>query len=67
MKKHFTVFLLLVFTCSCQKVTDETDKAALKKHFLIPDDAEMIAYDGFPPMAGFGQREGLTISAVFVK
>jgi len=25
----------------------------------------MIAYDGFPPVVGFGQREGLTISAKY--
>ena len=25
----------------------------------------MIAYDGFPPMAGFGQREGLSISSKY--
>jgi hypothetical protein len=66
MKKHFVLFTIIVFTCSCQVITDETDRAALKKHFEIPDDAEMIAYDGFPPTAGFGQREGLTIAAKYL-
>ena len=66
MKKHLTIFFLLVFTPSCQVITDESDKAALEKHFEIPDDAEMIAYDGFPPTAGFGQREGLSISAKYL-
>jgi hypothetical protein len=65
MKKYFILPLLVLITISCQQVTDETDKTALEKHFLIPDDAEMIAYDGFPPMVGFGQREGLTISAKY--
>jgi hypothetical protein len=65
MKKYYLFFLLLISTYSCQQVTDSSDKAALKKHFEIPDDAEMIEYDGFPPMAGFGQREGLSISAKY--
>jgi hypothetical protein len=64
-KKYFIFFLLLILTSSCQQVTDSSDKAALRKHFEIPDHAEMIAYDGFPPMAGFGQREGLSISAKY--
>ncbi len=66
MKKYFVFFLLLFVTNSCQVITDETDKAALKKHFEIPDDAELISYDGFPPTAGFGQREGLSISAKYL-
>jgi hypothetical protein len=55
----------MLLVTSCQQVTDSSDKAALKKHFEIPDDAEMIVYDGFPPMSGFGQREGLSISAKY--
>jgi hypothetical protein len=65
MKEYFVFFVLLILTNSCQQVTDSSDKAALRKHFEIPDDAEMIAYDGFPPMAGFGQREGLSISSKY--
>jgi hypothetical protein len=65
LKKHSAIFFLLVFSCSCQVITDESDKAALKKHFEIPDDAEMIAYDGYSGMVGFGQREGLRISAKY--
>ena len=65
MKIYFILLLLLLLSTSCQQVMDSSDKAALKKHFEIPDDAEMIAYDGFPPMAGFGQREGLSISSKY--
>jgi len=65
MKKYFILLLLLLLNTSCRQATDSSDKAALKKHFEIPDDAELIAYDGFPPMAGFGQREGLSISAKY--
>jgi len=66
MKKYFTFFLLLFVATSCQWLTDSSDKSALEKHFEIPDDAEMIAYDGFPTMVGFGQREGLNISANYL-
>ena len=66
MKKYFALFLLLILTFSCRQVTDETDKASSEEHFEIPDDAEMIAYDGFSTMVGFGQREGLTISAKYL-
>jgi len=65
MKKYFILLLLHLLITSCQQVTDSSDKAALKKHFEIPDDAGMIAYDGFPPVTGFGQTEGLTISAKY--
>jgi hypothetical protein len=66
MNKLLLIFTLIVFASSCKVITDESDKASLKRHFEIPDDAEMIAYDGFPPMSGFGQREGLTISAKYL-
>lgn len=65
MKIYFIFLLLLLLNTSCQQVMDSSDKAALKNHFEIPDEAEMIAYDGFPPMAGFGQREGLSISSKY--
>lgn len=66
MNKLLIVILVSIFFNSCQWVTDKSDKAALEKHFEIPDDAEIIAYDGFPTMVGFGQREGLTISAKYL-
>ena len=66
MKKYIVFFLLLFITNSCQVITDNSDKAALNERFEIPDDAEMIAYDRFSTMVGFGQREGLTISAKYL-
>ena len=66
MKKYFAFFLLLFVATSCQWLTDSSDKSALEKHFEIPDNAELIAYDGFPTMVGFGQREGLNISANYL-
>ena len=65
MKIPVAMLILLLSICSCRVITDESDKSALKRHFEIPEDAEMIAYDGSPPMSGFGQREGLTISAKY--
>jgi len=65
MKNYLLIILLIILTSSCQWLTDNSDKTALQKHFEIPDDAEMIAYDGFPTMVGLGQREGLTISAKY--
>jgi hypothetical protein len=64
-QRIFIIVIAILITCSCQFITDESDKEALKRHFEIPEDAEMIAYDGSPPMSGFGQREGLTISAKY--
>lgn len=66
MKKYFAFSLLLFFANSCQWLTDRSDKSALEKHFEIPKNAEMIAYDGFPTTVGFGQREGLNISAKYL-
>ena len=46
-------------------VQDWMDRRQLKRHFGIPDGASLLEYDGYPAMVGFGQREGLTISAVY--
>lgn len=65
MTKLLILTLLVTVFSSCQWLTDKSDKAALEKHFDIPDDAEMIAYDGYPAMVGFGQREALSITAKY--
>jgi len=65
MKNYLLSILLATLFTSCQWVTDQSDKSALEKHFEIPDDAEMIAYNGYPTMVGFGQREALSISAKY--
>jgi hypothetical protein len=41
------------------------DERALRRHLGIPSTFERIAYDGYPSMMGFGQREGLEISATY--
>ena len=65
MKSFILLIILTTLFTSCQWVTDQSDKSALEDHFDIPDDAEMIAYDGYPTMVGFGQREALSISAKY--
>ena len=42
---------------------DWMDERALRRHFRIPSGFERLYYDGYPSMVGFGQREGLEISA----
>lgn len=65
MRNYILLFILATIFTSCQWVTDQSDKSALEDHFDIPDDAEMIAYDGYPAMVGLGQREALSISAKY--
>ena len=65
MRSYLLSILLAALFTSCQWVTDQSDKSALEDHFEIPDNAEMIAYDGYPTMVGFGQREALSISAKY--
>jgi hypothetical protein len=48
-----------------QAVQDWSDRYELRRHFKIPMGYELISYAGYPGMAGFGQREGLEISAVY--
>ncbi|MBN1975792.1 MAG: hypothetical protein JW918_00190 [Anaerolineae bacterium] len=61
----------LFFLCSSfypqpdQATQDQADQQALGRFFGIPSDLELVSYDGYPPQVGFGQREGLDISAVY--
>jgi len=50
----------LVVSNSSQDVADQTE---LRRLFSLPDDAQILHYEGFPSTMGFGQREGLRISA----
>ncbi|MDH4198564.1 MAG: hypothetical protein OEW05_14210 [Candidatus Aminicenantes bacterium] len=50
---------------SCQQLQDVRDKQALRRLFRIPRGVEIVAYSGFPWLNGFGQREGLSISATY--
>lgn len=69
---------ILIASCAClfflcspfypqpdQAAQDQMDQQALVRIFDIPSDLELVSYDGYPPQVGFGQREGLDISAVY--
>jgi hypothetical protein len=48
-----------------QAVQDQADQRMLEQIFDIPTGLALVSYDGYPPQVGFGQREGLDISAVY--
>src|SRR5512137_2671050 len=49
---------------ACQS-QDDMDKAQLLRHFNIPPGTQLIEYHGYPERVGFGQREGLQVSATY--
>jgi hypothetical protein len=49
---------------ACQS-QDDMDKAQLLRHFDIPPGTQIIEYHGYPDRVGFGQREGLQVSATY--
>ena len=59
------VGLILGGCRSSQALQDRMDQSALRELFGLPRRAEVVEYDGYPPMVGFGQREGLGLSAAF--
>lgn len=59
------VLLLLIGCQLSQSSTDRKDQAALVKQCQIPEYAVLEQYHGFPASNGFGQREGLRLSAKF--
>lgn len=48
-----------------QEARDRADLERIREIFGIPEDFELVSYDGYPSSVGFGQREGLELSAVF--
>ncbi len=50
---------------SCQPLQDVRDKRALRRLFGIPSGVKLVAYDGYPWMVGFGQREALSVRAAY--
>jgi hypothetical protein len=49
---------------ACQS-QDDMDREQLRRHFGIPPGVQMIEYHGYPARVGFGQREGLQVSAKY--
>jgi len=57
---------MLVPACGrTQAAQDSSDQAALRRLFGLPRGAELLSYDGYPSQVGFGQREGLSLSAEY--
>jgi hypothetical protein len=66
----WVIFLLLsaLFLAGCrptQAWQDAADQGELRRLFNIPASAELVSYQGYPVMVGFGQREGLSLGAVY--
>src|SRR6185436_14783877 len=56
---------LLCLLGGCERLSNLADERALRKQCHIPPYAQSSDYKGFPAMSGFGQREGLSITARF--
>lgn len=63
LKKFWAPALLLLLT-GCQALTDREDLVALRRQCRIPDYAVLKEFHGFTG-GGLGQREGLSLRAVF--
>lgn len=59
-----TILVVALVLVACQS-QDDMDKAQLIRHFGIPQGAELLEYQGYPARVGFGQREGLQVSATW--
>jgi hypothetical protein len=60
----FTFFVVSIFGYP-PLIQDRLDHRAIQRHFDLPRGFDLITYNGYPPVVGFGQREGLQISAVY--
>jgi hypothetical protein len=63
-----TAFIVAAVFVGCavtQEGQDRIDQRHLRRHLGIPGDFEVVSYDGFPITVGFGQREGLNVTAVY--
>jgi hypothetical protein len=58
------LILAVLLLCACQ-AQDERDRGQLLRHFTIPPSVQIIEYHGYPARVGFGQREGLEVSATY--
>lgn len=60
--KRVLLLLLLSGLSACTS-QDASDQAALRRLFSLPNDVQIVHYEGFPSQVGFGQREGLYLVA----
>ncbi|HVG38565.1 MAG TPA: hypothetical protein VM870_04720 [Pyrinomonadaceae bacterium] len=63
MRTGWPLFVVLSGCAACFQSQEASDQAQLRRHFAIPADARVVEYKGFPETSGFGQREGLHLSA----
>jgi hypothetical protein len=64
--RHVLIIAVTLLMTSCQSIADRSDQKALRKQCQIPTFAGLERFNGFPYINGFGQREGLQISAKFI-
>lgn len=62
--RRMTILAAAFVLLACQ-ATDDRDREQLLRHFGIPPDTQVIEYHGYPARVGFGQREGLQVSATY--
>ena len=62
---RLTILAAAAFVLASCQSQDDMDKAQLRRHFGIPPAAEILEYHGYPARVGFGQREGLQVSATY--
>lgn len=62
---RLTILVAAAFVLAACQSQDDMDKAQLRRHFGIPPGAEILEYHGYPARVGFGQREGLQVSATW--
>jgi len=63
-RRRVMILAAAFFLLACQS-QDDMDKAQLLRHFNIPPGTQLIEYNGYPARVGFGQREGLQVSATY--
>lgn len=63
--RHVLIIAVTMLITSCQIIADRNDQKALRKQCQIPTFAHLEHFNGFPYMNGFGQREGLDLSAKY--
>jgi hypothetical protein len=57
-------FAVLLVCAACES-QDASDQRAVRRLCGLPKEAEVVAWEGYPGMVGFGQREGLAVAGTF--
>jgi hypothetical protein len=62
--RRMTILAVAFVLLACQS-QDDMDREQLRRHFGLPPGVQIIEYHGYPARVGFGQREGLQVSATY--